>query len=1226
MTPHDRYRRWARRLAGTLLTLGLACTPASDDAASAREAVRAALGRGDRPAAVRSIGALGDLLPATPETSLEIAGLLVQAGSAPDAGWLLEEAVRRDPGRADLRLALARVGLLLGNPSLSRELAASVEPGAPEHPDALLVRAQAELQLGDLATALATLDEAAALHPERVEARVARISLLYSDGRSEEARAAVESLMAQLEAEGDARPGLRLRLRVALAQIQAQAGAPEDAIPALEVIVREAPFDLLAWRAWVSLLVAKGRGDDAWPLLEQTLRDAAAPPALRLLSAQLSASAGRADEAEQALLGLIEASGSASSYRPLLEFYWQRDRMDEAAALLERALERFPDEPQLRLARAERLLDRDRPGEARAELGRLREATFEGDPLIEYLEARIDLAEGRAAQAAERLRTLAPRLDGAPTHFWLGRALETLGDSEGARRRYALAQRRDARWPTPSSALLAIEQRHGRWHEAVAQARRLTAQAPHRLAGYVALVEGLEALGQGAAAERAARQAVARFPEASVPQRLLARALRAQGRTDAALETLDAIAEPGPLEHAERAMTLGLAGRLDEGIAFARARSALAPESAELNAALAALLYAAGDEVDGAAATDRALALAPDEPRPLRDRCVFRASIGRWAEARDDCLRYRALRPEDGSVEFVLGVAFQQLGDSSSAIDAYRRAVALDERDSRARNNLAALLAETGDIDGALAAAQGAYRIAPEDPWVLDTLAGLYQRRGQLARAVSLLEQAHAAAPELAEVERNLERTRRELRGAAESAAPPGGGAAASASLPPSGAHASLQRGIAALARPNLVLIVVDTLRADFLSPYGFDRATSPELASWAERGVLFERARAQSSWTKISMASLLTSLWPRSHAIREARDGLDESAVTVVEALHDAGYATYGVQTNGWLHQSFGFHQGFDRYMFPKGGGQRYLGRPSVWPHADRVLSEAERLLEACDRERPFLLYLHFMDVHEYAAPPSYKRFGTDSRGAYLASIRWVDDAMARLVKALRASSALENSVLVFAADHGETFGEHGVHGHARNVLTPVVSVPLIFRFPFGVEPSLRVPTQVRNLDVAPTLLELAGVAIPESFEGRSLVPLMRGDAGEGDRPAFAALGAPLFPDASVQTALNDGAWTYARNAELEASAEHADAGRTSARGPRRRRRPVAPGAEYLFDRKLDPAEDANLVQHEREQAERMRERLDEHLAGGSAGVVEPGVRIEPGIEQRLRAMGYLE
>ncbi len=427
-------------------------------------------------------------------------------------------------------------------------------------------------------------------------------------------------------------------------------------------------------------------------------------------------------------------------------------------------------------------------------------------------------------------------------------------------------------------------------------------------------------------------------------------------------------------------------------------------------------------------------------------------------------------------------------------------------------------------------------------------------------------------------------------------------------------APAEIPAQLQALGQPSLVLILVDTLRADFTTPYGFAEDTSPELARWAERGVLFERDRAQSSWTKISVASLLTSLWPRSHGMREARDGLADGAVTLAEVLHDAGYATYAVQTNGWLHQSFGFQQGFDRYMFPKTGGDPRLGQPSLWPHADRVVEEAGRLLDAHDPARPFFLYLHFMDVHEYAAPPHFKTFGTDSKGAYLAAIRWVDDAIERVRKQIAATGDLEQTLIVFVADHGEAFGEHGVHGHARNVLTPVAWVPLVLRFPFRVEPPLRVATQVRNLDVAPTLLELAGVPVPDSFEGTSLVPLITGAREQADLPSFAALGVPLFPDASVQTSVSDGRWTYARNASPPADDPEAYEGKA-----------VAPGAEFLFDRRVDPGENANLIAREPAEAKRMAALLDAHLAERQRGVVEKGVRIDPEIAERLRAMGYL-
>jgi len=126
---------------------------------------------------------------------------------------------------------------------------------------------------------------------------------------------------------------------------------------------------------------------------------------------------------------------------------------------------------------------------------------------------------------------------------------------------------------------------------------------------------------------------------------------------------------------------------------------------------------------------------------------------------------------------------------------------------------------------------------------------------------------------------------------------------------------ADLAAALEGLDHPNVVFIVCDTTRADWLTPYGSGQNTSPELARWAERGVLFENVRAQSSWTKTSMASLMTSLWPNTSGVVLRRDGLGDGALTLAEAFQAAGYATYAVQSNGWLEQTFGFHQGFDHY-----------------------------------------------------------------------------------------------------------------------------------------------------------------------------------------------------------------------------------------------------------------------------------------------------------------------
>jgi arylsulfatase A-like enzyme len=404
------------------------------------------------------------------------------------------------------------------------------------------------------------------------------------------------------------------------------------------------------------------------------------------------------------------------------------------------------------------------------------------------------------------------------------------------------------------------------------------------------------------------------------------------------------------------------------------------------------------------------------------------------------------------------------------------------------------------------------------------------------------------------------------------------------------------------LERPNIVLILVDTLRADRTSPYGFDADVSPELQRWADRGVVFERALAQSSWTKVSMASLLTSLWPRSHGVRLPTDGLSEQALTLADVLRQAGYRTYAVQSNGWLEQSFGFHHGFDHYVFPRALSQSdQLGHSSVWPHGERVLEEANRLIDGHAPDVSFFLYLHFMDVHEYAAPPEFKKFGGGQEGSYLAAIRWLDDVVERVRKHLERAGLAERTVMIFASDHGEAFGENRTQGHARNVFTPVLRVPLLIRFPFAMEP-VRVPSQVRNLDIAPSVLDIAGVPVPDGFEGESLLPLIAASELQPDRVNFAALGAKIMVGAVEQVSVNDGSWSLARNLDEERK-------------------------EFLFDRALDPLEDANLIDLETAAAARMRVVLDAHLSvEARADARAANVRIDPRIAEQLRALGYFQ
>jgi len=1199
-------------LVGLVVATLVACGPRPEndsEAVSARLAFREALERNDRAAAIAAVDDLRDQLPVTADASLEIAGLLVGAGEALQATWLLAERVRRLPQRDDLRVALSRVAIQVGSPSMALEALAPIGARSELHAAALLARAQAYLHLGDLEQALAALSEAERAYPEEPAARLMRIAVLLSENRADEASQAVVLARSAVGSDSEA---VRRRLDLTLALIQSARDDPEPAIAILETMLEPGPDYLLVWRTLIQVLVNHGRSAEAIERLAGELERTDSAPELHWIAAHAYASVGRDDRAEDALRSYASQSDFAAAYYPWILFHSEREELNDTLSVLVLGVTRFPEDPILRRFYCEASLAAEDMAGAKRELAVLRTLTYPNDPQLEYLGARIALADGDARGASDRLRELAPRLDEPATHFWLASALEAQGDIEGARRRYGLAVARDRSWSPPHAALLELARRRGDWRAASQHARRLLDLAPWRRDVPELLVEALNRAGQSKMAERFARERLDEFPEFRLS---LAKALRAQARYEEALNELDlvTVVGAGPDLASEQALTLAMAGRVGEGIALLRREVSSRPDEARLHATLAKLLFGSGASAEGDLATDTALELDPAELQPLRVRCEYRAATSRLAGARQDCSEYLAARSEDAEAHFLLGAVLAKLGEREQAIASYRRSARLDPEDWRPRNNLAELLAAYGDVDGALAAAQEAYRLEPASPHVLDTLGMLYLRKGLVKRAISLLEDARAADASHRASSLHLELARRESEkiGDGRRIHPP----PLDLDVPDDGPGDAIARSVASLVEPNIVLIVVDTLRADETNPYGSSLGTSPELEAWAARGLVFERTRAQSSWTKISMASLMTSLWPRSHGIRAARDGLSVGAVTVAEILRDEGYATYAVQTNGWLHQSFGFHQGFDRYVFPRGASKR-LQRSSVWPHADRVHEEAKRVIVAHDRERPFFLYLHFMDVHEYAAPPEFKSFGADDRGAYRAAIRWVDDALRRVRETLEDESYLDDTVLVFASDHGEAFGEHGVRGHARNVLAPAISVPLVIRFPFAVVPR-RIRTQVRNLDIAPTLLEMAGIPIPDHFEGASLLPLLIAANPPRDRTAFAALEQPLFVDASVQTSATDGAWTYAQDREWsktdDAKANDGDA-------------PGAPTAEFLFDRAVDPGENVNLISREPEQANRMRTLLRDHLEVRDRGIVETDVRIDPTIADRLRAMGYLQ
>ena len=425
----------------------------------------------------------------------------------------------------------------------------------------------------------------------------------------------------------------------------------------------------------------------------------------------------------------------------------------------------------------------------------------------------------------------------------------------------------------------------------------------------------------------------------------------------------------------------------------------------------------------------------------------------------------------------------------------------------------------------------------------------------------------------------------------------------------------------------NVVVVVIDTLRADHLESYGYQRPTSPFLAELARGGVLFEDASSPAPQTVPAVLSLWSGVHPSRHGVQyfpasdsfhprmpRAPPTAPSETTFMAEYFRAAGFQTGAVVTNPWLQSKWGFAQGFDWYMH-RGPGTR----------GAEVNAAALEILDDIDAPR-FLLYLHYMDVHapylpseEYLADFARGIYGsyvhwngrkgavsaTDlayTRAVYDAGIRTMDDALREFVVELSDRGLLEQTLLVVTGDHGEEFYEHEGLGHGHALYGELLRVPLVITHP-SLSPR-RIATPVGLIDVLPTLLALTGIATRGDYTGVSLLPLLRGQEGAGpaaDRPLFFELG-----------------WA-----------------KSIRRGDRKlirhRRSSGGTPTEVHFDLSRDHEE--ALPQPEAPWAEALREELDAFLSGAvSAKPMRPADREEAGIapgselEQQLKLLGYLD
>ena len=309
---------------------------------------------------------------------------------------------------------------------------------------------------------------------------------------------------------------------------------------------------------------------------------------------------------------------------------------------------------------------------------------------------------------------------------------------------------------------------------------------------------------------------------------------------------------------------------------------------------------------------------------------------------------------------------------------------------------------------------------------------------------------------------------------------------------------------------PNVLLIVVDTLRRDHLGCYGYERDVSPHIDRLAADSVRYENAYSQAPWTTPSIGALLSSQYPSTLGIRNERSVLSQDLVLLPELLQEYGWSTGAVVSHGFCSSKWGFDQGFDFF-----DETNVLGHAGV--SSAGVTRAALRFIDAHAGD-PFFLWLHYFDPHnEYLSHPGhgyqrerpyrgpvnprnnfYKlrrildRLGPpdwdELRRLYDSEIAFTDHHIGRVLERLRSLELYEDSLVILTADHGEEFGDHGRLGHAHSLYQELVHVPLLVKYP-GSEP-LVAEDPVALVDLYPTLLEFLGLPLPEGLVGRSLFP----------------------------------------------------------------------------------------------------------------------------------------
>lgn len=433
-----------------------------------------------------------------------------------------------------------------------------------------------------------------------------------------------------------------------------------------------------------------------------------------------------------------------------------------------------------------------------------------------------------------------------------------------------------------------------------------------------------------------------------------------------------------------------------------------------------------------------------------------------------------------------------------------------------------------------------------------------------------------------------------------------------------------------AVAGPNVILIVVDTLRADHLGSYGYERATDEPLGRFLEESTRFADCRAPASWTVPSTASLLTGLLPARHGVVDHGTALSPDTVTLAEELQRAGWQTAGFSHNHNVSAVTHFDQGFERF-------EAYPGGATAYPDISRLTARATDWLET-EVEGRFLLYMQPMNVHgPYMVPdgerdallghePSddFRYYGRPMKAIlkrgeierraevddalvrslvdqYDTAVHYSMDQLGAFLEELDDLGYYDSSYVILTADHGEELFDHGGFSHGYSLYDEVLHVPLFIKAPFQREARV-VEDGVSLVDVFPTLIERLGLREPYPLDGLSLSDALDGRGALPER-----------------TFLADASWTRRCSGQ---AIEHDGLKLLRIDGDYSGRH----GVLELYDLARDPHERRDLLQDDPARAQRMEQLLDETLRAATRHTFEPGPRVDEAFDRStLEALGYL-